>query len=373
MIYKQFKDLQLSSLGLGCMRLPQLPDNGGIDEAMTAQMVEYCMKQGVNYFDTAYIYHGGKSEVVMGQILSRYDRKSFYLADKFPGFDPTFFTKIPEIFEEQLGRCQVDYFDFYLCHNVCERNIDSYMDEEIGIIPYFLEQKAAGRIKHLGFSTHAELPALERFLEAYGEHMEFCQIQLNFVDYKFQKAYEKIEILEKMGIPVWVMEPLRGGKLARETENMAEIREKHPDFSPVRWSFRFLKSIPTVTTVLSGASSLSQMQENISLFSENDPLSEEEMNALLSLSEKMTAGIPCTACRYCVKDCPMGIDIPSVIEMYNEHTFTGGGFLAPMRIKSIPKENRPSACIACGKCKELCPQCINIPEIMEKFAESIEK
>ena len=367
MIYKQFKDLQLSSLGLGCMRLPQLPDNGGIDEAMTAQMVEYCMKQGVNYFDTAYVYHGGKSEVVMGQILSRYDRKSFYLADKFPGFDPTFFTKVPEIFEEQLGRCQVDYFDFYLCHNVCERNIDSYMDREIGIIPYFLEQKAAGRIKHLGFSTHAELPALERFLEAYGEHMEFCQIQLNYLDWTWQKAEEKVALLRKYGIPVWVMEPLRGGKLAVLTERDKALLEEvcGKEEAPVSCAFRFLRNIPEVTMILSGMSDMDQLMENVATFSQEQIMEPEQFDAMAQLGKKMIEAVPCTACRYCTDYCPMSLDIPKLMRLYNEHRFTGSTYA----LNSLPEEKKPHNCLGCRQCEGFCPQNIPISEKMKELSK----
>ena len=369
MIYRDFKDKRLSMLSMGTMRLPVT--DGKIDEAHTAQMIELALKSGVNYFDTAWGYHGGESERVVGRILSSYPRDSYYIATKFPGYDLSNMGKVEEIFLKQLEKTGMEYFDFYLIHNVCELNIDEYLNPAHGTYEYLVEQKKNGRIKHLGFSVHGTTETMNRFLEMYGEHMEFCQIQLNWVDYEFQKAYEKLEILKERGIPVWVMEPLRGGKLAKETDAAKEFSKAYPDFSPVGWSYRFLKSVEGVTTVLSGASSLSQMKENIELFSKDDPLNDEEKEALLSLAKTMTKGIPCTACRYCVKNCPMGIDIPSVIAMYNEHTFTGGGFLAPMRLKSIPEQHRPAACISCGKCKELCPQCIDIPDIMEKFTKAV--
>lgn len=371
MLYRDFKDKKLSLLAMGTMRLPV--SDGKINREETAQMVDLAIKNGVNYFDTAWGYHGGESESVTGSILKNYPRDSYYIATKFPGYDLNNMGKVEEIFEKQLEKTGMEYFDFYLVHNVCEMNIDKYLDPAYGTKEYLLRQKENGRIKHLGFSVHGTTDTMNRFLEEYGEHMEFCQIQLNWIDYKFQKAEEKLQILERLGIPVWVMEPLRGGKLAKDNEAFTDIKEKYPDFSPVSWSYRFLKSIDTVTTVLSGASSIEQMKENIALFSEADALSEEQFNDLLALAEKMTQGVPCTACRYCVKDCPMGINIPEIIEMYNEYSFTGGGFLAPMRIKSIPKENRPSECISCGKCKELCPQSIDIPEIMKKFSEAVEK
>ncbi len=371
MLYRRFKDKDISLLSMGTMRLPVA--DGKINEEETALMIDAAIKGGVNYFDTAWGYHGGESERVVGKILNKYPRDSYYIATKFPGYDLNNMGKVEEIFSCQLEKTGMEYFDFYLIHNVCEMNIDEYLNPAHGTVDYLLRQKKQGKIRHLGFSVHGSWETMNRFLEAFGEHMEFCQIQLNWVDYKFQKADEKLEILKKLGIPVWVMEPLRGGKLAKDSDAFSGIREKYPAFSPVEWSYRFLKSTENIVTVLSGASSIEQMNENIRLFSEDDPLSREEMNDLFAVAEKMTAGIPCTACRYCVKDCPMGIDIPGVIEMYNEYTFTGGGFLAPMRIKSIPEENRPSACISCGKCRELCPQCINIPGIMKKFTAEIEK
>lgn len=371
MLYRKFKDKELSLLAMGTMRLPVTDSK--INEEETELMIDIALKSGVNYFDTAWGYHGGESERVVGKILNKYPRDSYYIATKFPGYDLSNMGKVEEIFNSQLEKTGMEYFDFYLVHNVCEMNIDEYLNPVHGTYEYLIKQKENGRIKHLGFSVHGSTETMNRFLAMYGEHMEFCQIQLNWVDIKFQKADEKLEILKKLGIPVWVMEPLRGGKLAVYTDAMKGMKEKYPDFSPVEWSYRFLKSIDSVTTVLSGASSLEQMKENIRLFSKNDPLNEEEKKDLEALAKSMTAGVPCTACKYCVKDCPMGINIPEIISMYNEHTFTGGGFLAPMKLKSIPEENRPSACIACGKCKELCPQCINIPEIMEKFTDEIGK
>lgn len=369
MLYRNFKDKKISLLSMGTMRLPT--ENGKINEEETAQMIEYALKNGVNYFDTAWGYHGGESETTVGRILRRFPRESYYIATKFPGYDLNNMGKVREIFEEQLKKTGMEYFDFYLIHNVCELNIDEYLNTSHGTYEYLVKQKENGRIKHLGFSVHGSTETMKRFLAMYAEHMEFCQIQLNFADIKFQKADEKLAILEELGIPVWVMEPLRGGKLAKETEDMAEIKKKYPDFSPLEWSYRFLKSIDAVTTVLSGASSLEQMKENVRLFSKDDPLDAEQMKDIISLGKLMTKGIPCTSCRYCVKDCPMGINIPEIIGMLNEHTFTGGGFLAPMKLKSIPEEHRPSACISCGKCKELCPQCIDIPEVMKKFTQTV--
>ena len=180
MVYKTFQDLKLSALGMGCMRLPVLNgDVAKVDEKAAAEMVGYAMAHGVNYYDTAWGYHSGQSELVLGKALAQYPRETFYLADKFPGYDLSNMGKVQEIFEEQLKKCGVDYFDFYLFHNVCEMNIDAYLDPQYGIFEYLMEQKKNGRIRHLGFSCHGNLPVLKRFLEAYGSHMEFCQLQIN--------------------------------------------------------------------------------------------------------------------------------------------------------------------------------------------------
>ena len=192
MIYKNFKDLKLSALGMGCMRLPVVDNNdSNIDEQKTAEMVGYAMKNGINYYDTAWGYHNGNSEIVMGNVLSKYPRENYYLATKFPGYDISNMDKVEQIFEKQLEKCQVEYFDFYLFHNVCEMNIDAYLDEKYKIFEYLMKQKQNGRIRHLGFSAHGSYDIMRRFLEKYGESMEFCQIQLNYIDWTFQNAKSK--------------------------------------------------------------------------------------------------------------------------------------------------------------------------------------
>lgn len=214
MIYKTFQDLRLSALGMGCMRLPLKGGDTEIDEHETARMVAYALEHGINYFDTAWGYHGGSSETVMGKVLSAYPRDRFFLASKFPGYDLGNMPKVQEIFARQLEKCQCGHFDFYLFHNVCELNIDAYLNKEYGILDHLLKQKEAGRIRHLGFSAHGSLDVMKRFLNAYGQHMEFCQIQLNYLDWTLQDAKAKVELLNAHHIPIWVMEPLRGGKLA---------------------------------------------------------------------------------------------------------------------------------------------------------------
>lgn len=375
MIYREFQNLKLSALGMGAMRLPVLDGRDDqVDEAAVAEMVAYAMEHGINYYDTAWGYHAGHSEGALGRALAAYPRERFCLADKFPGYDLANMDKVEEIFEAQLQRCGVTYFDFYLFHNVCEMNIDAYLDPRYGILDYLLEQKKKGRIRHLGFSVHGALPVMRRFLEAYGSHMEFCQVQLNYVDWTFQDAKAKVELLREYRIPVWVMEPLRGGRLARLSEEEARVlRGLRPEEEIPAWAFRFLQGIPGVTVVLSGMSNLEQLKENVQTFQEDRPLSPGEREALLGLGGSMVdkAALPCTACRYCVSHCPQGLDIPALLALYNEHCFTGGGFLAPMALSALPEDKRPGACIGCRSCEAVCPQQLKISEAMADFSAKL--
>ena len=375
MIYRDFQDLSLSALGLGMMRLPVFDgDENRINEAAAMEMVDRAMASGINYYDTAWGYHGGNSELVAGKALSRYPRDSFYLASKFPGYDLSNFGKTGEIFEKQLEKCQTDYFDFYLFHNVCEMNIDAYLDRSYGTFDYLIEQKKNGRIRHLGFSAHGDLDVMRRFLAAYGEHMEFCQLQINWFDWEFQKAKEKYELVQAMGIPVWVMEPLRGGKLVKlEEADLAKLQALRPDETAAGWAFRFVQSLPGVKMVLSGMSSMEQLEQNLATFSADEPLDEKEMETLLGIARDMAArtAVPCTGCRYCTSYCPMELDIPRLLELYNEHVFTGGGFLAPMVIATLPEEKRPASCLGCGACASVCPQGIDIPGALADFSDRL--
>ena len=375
MIYKDFQGMKLSALGMGAMRLPVSDgDDARIDEQAAAAMVDYAMAHGVNYYDTAWGYHNGNSELVMGKALGKYPRDRYYLADKFPGYDLSNMDKVEEIFERQLEKCGVSYFDFYLFHNVCEMNIDAYLDPKYGIYDYLMKQKKAGRIRHLGFSAHGSYDVMKRFLEAYGKDMEFCQIQLNYLDWKFQDAKAKTELLGEYGIPVWVMEPLRGGKLASlapaDEETLKKLR---PEEEIPAWAFRFLQSVPSVTVTLSGMSNMEQMQANIRTYEEEKPLNPREKEALLSIADSMVGKIalPCTACHYCVSHCPQGLDIPGLLSLYNEHCFTEGGFIAPMAMMAIPEDKRPGSCIGCRSCEAVCPQQIKISEAMADFAQKL--
>ncbi len=374
MIYSNFQDIKLSALGMGCMRLPMAADGKSIDKDATRQMVAYAMEQGINYYDTAWGYHDGQSELVMGEVLKAYPRDSFYLATKFPGYDLSNMDKVEEIFEKQLEKCQTDYFDFYLFHNVCEMNTDQYLDPQYRIYDYLMEQKRNGRIRHLGFSTHGSLETMKRFLDAYGKDMEFGQIQLNWLDWSFQNAEAKVQMLKEYNVPIWVMEPVRGGSLVTlEPEHEAKLKALRPDESIPAWCFRFLQSIPEVAVTLSGMSNFDQLKENIDTYSEAKTLNDGEMKELLEVARQMTAkkSLPCTKCRYCTSYCPMGIDIPWMIELYNEHIYSGGGFIAPMALGSVDEDKKPSACLSCKACEGVCPQNIKISDMMADFAAKI--
>lgn len=372
MTYNDFQDLKLSALGFGAMRLPVIDgDDNRPDEARVQEMVDYAMSHGINYYDTAWGYHGGNSEPVMGRALARHPRESFFLATKFPGYDLSNMPRVKEIFEQQLERLQVEYFDFYLIHNVCELNIDAYLDPQYGIYDYLLEQRRLGRIRHLGFSAHGSYEVIERFLAAYGPGMEFCQLQVNWLDWDFQKASRKVELIRQHGLPLWVMEPLRGGKLCSLAPQYAErLHALRPDETETAWAFRFLQSVDA-TMVLSGMSSLEQLQNNVQIFSEKKPLNAEERGVLTEIGHEMTAvgSVPCTACRYCTSHCPMELDIPALLALYNEHKFTKGGFIAPMALMSYPDDKKPQACLGCGSCAAVCPQQIDIPGTLADFCE----
>ncbi len=383
MIYKPFKDLQLSTLGLGNMRLPTTGDRSAIDPIKARQLIEYAYQNGINYFDTAYMYHGGNSEGFVGDVLRQYPRDSWYLASKMPGHSMRYadgklefvglMSGLPpvspeEIFETQLKRCGVDYFDFYLLHNVCETSYGIYTDPDLRMVEYFAEQKRLGRIRHLGFSAHGRAETIDRFLDTY-DCFEFVQIQLNYVDWVLQDGRKKAEVIGAHGLPVIVMEPVRGGKLAELDEpSSAPLKSARPGDSLASWAFRFLQSLPNIQVVLSGMSTMEQLQENIELFSRPDPTTPEENALLMGMVEELAELIPCTACRYCCDGCPQRLDIPKLISMYNEMKFDRP-FTLNFTLDAMEAAELPAACIACGVCTTLCPQDIDIPGIMERFAQ----
>lgn len=373
MIYNEINGASVSSLGMGCMRLPT-DENGEINVAATREMVAYAMKKGINYFDTAWGYHGGRSESVMGEVLSEYPRDSYHLTSKFPGFSIENMEKAEEIFETQLKKCRTEYFDFYLFHNLCESNVEWYLDPKYGLFDYLLKQKENGRIRHLGFSVHASLETMTRFLDAYGHALEFGQIQLNWLDWNFQDAKAKVKELNARGLSIIVMEPVRGGKLCTLDEKYEKrLRALNPNRTIPEWGFRFVQSVEGVAVTLSGMSNMEQLKENIATFETREALTETECEALFSVAGEMTSNgtLPCTACRYCVDNCPMGLDIPWLIELYNNQIYSEKGFRKPPAFRVLKDEKKPSACIACRACESVCPQNLRVSEMMADFTRRV--
>ncbi len=394
MIKNDFLGDEVARLGFGAMRLPVIDgDNSTIDQEQMSKMVDIAIENGVNYFDTAYPYHGGMSEVALGKALSRYDRNSYYLATKYPGHQTSDSYDPAAIFEEQLQKCGVDHFDFYLLHNVYEASIDIYTDEKWGIVDYFVEQKKLGRIRHLGFSSHGRPDNLRAFIE-YGARkyaeleksdpdtaklfasnnvMEFCQIQMNYLDWTLQDAAKKATILEVAGLPIVVMEPLRGGKLAKLGEDQASrLHGLDAERSTVEWSFRWLQAIENVKVILSGMSDISQVEENCRIFEDTKPLTAEEEAALMEVAESMKSGVPCTACKYCIDSCPRNIDIPMLLATFNDMQYDTS-FTISMQMDAVPIGQRAQDCISCRACTRMCPQGIDIPAALADLAAALEK
>ncbi|MBQ9421033.1 MAG: aldo/keto reductase [Lachnospiraceae bacterium] len=373
MIYRTMAGEKVSLLGFGAMRLPLLEDSKTIDEAQTQKMVDLAIENGVNYFDTAYPYHGGQSEFVMGRALKKYPRESFYLATKYPGHQISSSYDPAEVFEHQLKKCGVDYFDFYLLHNVNESSEPTYKDARWGIMDYFKEQKRNGRIRHLGLSSHGQPEMLEEFLDYMGDDVEFCQIQMNYLDWTLQDAKKKYEMLTARNIPVIVMEPVRGGKLAKLPEDAhAKLQQLKAGASDASWGYRWIQQYENVRVVLSGWSNLAQTEDNLRTFAEYQPLSEAENALLFDIAEQIKDAVPCTSCRYCCDGCPMGLNIPELIGKYNDFRMAAS-INVSMFIDQLPEDKKPSACIGCGMCERVCPQSIHIPEVMQKFSEMLAK
>ena len=375
MIQRNFQDMNLSLLGFGAMRLPLAGSDGNapVDENAVNEMICFAHEHGVNYYDTAYPYHNGQSERVIGRVLKQFPRESYYLATKYPGHQISSSYDPQAIFEKQLEKCRVAYFDFYLLHNVYENSIQTYTDPRWGIIDYFLEQKKKGRIRHFGFSSHGYIENLKQFLDQYGNVMEFCQIQMNYLDWSLQDAKAKYELLTERNIPVWVMEPVRGGTLAGLPKpHEQKLKTLRPEESVAAWAFRWLQTLPNVKMILSGMSNMDQVKDNVKTFMTKNSLDSNEIELLYEIASEMKNSLPCTACRYCCAECPKALDIPMLLGHYNEVRFSSV-FNIGMRMDAVPAEKLPSACIGCGKCSEICPQNIDIPLAMKEFAEALSK
>ena len=364
MIYHELAGERVSALGMGTMRLPVRGLLKSVDRAAAARVVDAAFEAGVNYFDTAYFYHLGKSEDFVGAVLPRRPRDTWHVATKYfyPGF-PNY----RKVFEKQLAKLHVDYVDFYLMHSLREPYFTRYLKS--GAVGWFADQQKAGKIRHLGFSSHARPENLAQVVE--WRRWEFAQIQLNYYDWNFGTARQEYEILRSHDIPIVVMEPLRGGKLANLPEvAMSQLRAVHPDWSAAEWGMRWLRRLPGVKVVLSGMGSEDQMADNAHSFSEGEVLTDAEEAVLFescgAVHELMAA--PCTACGYCTKNCPKKLDIPGMMDVYNEWRATGDE--GPVR-RAAEREDGFMQCVACSACRPQCPQSIEIPQLMDELKQVI--
>jgi len=384
MIYKEFKNLKLSSLGFGAMRMTGTSHGwGGAIHESAAEMIEYAYEHGVNYYDTSYFYHGGESERFLGKTLAQFPRDTWHLASKLPGnlmssgggkleVSGKTFSDPADVFEFQMERCGVDYFDFFMLHNMAESTYGVYTDEKLGIIDCLLEQKRKGRIRHLGFSSHGRADTIAKFLEYLDARncktdFEFAMIQLNYLDWVLQEAGKKYDVLTKHGLAVIAMEPVRGGRLANlGAKADAILKAARPGDSQAAWAFRYLQSLENLPVVVSGMSNPEQVKENVSLFSKHEPLTQSESALLRQIVEDITELVPCTTCGYCVDACPQKLNIPMLLTMYNEAGFEMGWYFRAA-LGALKAGEKPGACTSCGKCSPLCPQGIDIPDALKKF------
>lgn len=368
MQYKQFMDMNISTLGLGVMRMPEVEGQPGvIDREKGRALIRRAIEGGINYFDTAHIYQNGDSEKFLGEVLSDYPRASYHLATKFKVTDAK---DIKDMFFRQLQRCNTDYFDIYLLHNITNNTFDEYTASSNGYLDFLLEQQKEGRIRHLGFSTHGTPDVIQRVLDWH--HFDMAQIQLNYLDWSLIDAASQYRVLVDNNVPIWVMEPAKGGRLANLNSDAADIlKDVAPGRSLASWAFRYLFGLPGIQTILSGMSTMEQLEDNLATFSEGAPLSPGECQALDAATRAFmkNAGVLCSACRYCVPACPMELDIPLLIKGYNVLNTSGSTW----RAAGFDKAKGPENCIGCGSCAALCPQNIPIPEVMQKLIKSLEK
>ncbi|MBR3214376.1 MAG: aldo/keto reductase [Methanosphaera sp.] len=372
----------MKKMGFGMMRLPLTDENDlkSINQEEVNKMADIFMENGFNYFDTAYPYHDGLSEVALKKaVVERYPRESFVIADKLPLFLITKEEQLEQIFNQQLERCGVDYFDYYLLHNVSGFSEAGFID--VDSFSFVKKLKEDGKIKKIGLSTHANAEYLDNILKKHPE-IEFVQLQVNYLDWENDGVESRkcVEVAKKYNLPVIVMEPLKGGFLANIPPEAEKImKEYNPDASAVSWALRYVASMDEVFMVLNGVSSLEQMEENIKIMDSHEKLNQDEYEIISSVIDIINSKItvPCTKCNYCISTCPVNINIPKLFDFYNNQkieniqTFTAVGN-AYVNYSKIESNGIASECIQCGKCVKECPQHINIPEVMEDVKKTFE-
>ena len=376
---RQYRDtgVEVSLLGMGCMRLPKLdPEKPDIDYVKAQEIIDYAYSHGVNYFDTAYAYHGGQSETFIGQALKKYPRESYFLATKMPIWCVKKPEDVERIFNEQLQKCQVEHFDFYLFHAQDAGNFKKC--QEFGVYEFLSKMKAEGKIRRLGFSFHDKADVLEGLLEHHPE-VEFVQLQINYADWESESVQSRrcYEVARAHGKPVIIMEPVKGGSLAGLPEEVTgPFRRLHPDWSTASWGIRFAASLPGLVTVLSGMSNLDQVRDNLSVMKGFTPLGDEEQQAVAEVRAALDQipRVPCTECQYCVKGCPQGVDIPGIFKAMNNYLVYQNLTGARGNYSFATREGvRASDCIGCGQCEAACPQHIRIIDELQRSARLFDK
>lgn len=363
--------IRTSLLGFGCMRFPTNTDDS-INEEETLDMIDKAYQSGVTYFDTAYPYHGGKSEEVTGRALARYPRDSYYLATKLPIWEVKSVADAEHIFQEQLKRLQKDYVDFYLMHAL---NAGSWKTiKELDLLGYCEKLRAEGKIKYLGFSFHDEYAVFEEILTAYP--WDFCQIQLNYMDKDTQATLKGVELAKKLKIPMIIMEPIKGGSLAKlPYDGIDELFKKAlPEASTSSWALRYAGSFDNVKVVLSGMSTMAQVEDNLDTFAHFEPLNETEQRIIEQVADALNKRVQngCTGCRYCMP-CPAGVDIPRCFGIWNRyHIYENVNETKWSWTHNIEAEKKASNCIKCGKCEQACPQHIAIREDLACLQEELD-
>ena len=356
---------EVSLLGYGLMRLPlkDRRNQAEIDKEKAQELIDRAMAGGVNYYDTAWVYHQGMSERFAGEALKKYPRESYNLADKMPVWEVKSLDDAKRIFQEQLDRCQAEYFDFYLLHSLNGGAWPNVRDN--GALEYARKMREEGKVKYLGFSFHGDNKDLAVIADFGG--WDFAQIQLNYFDWD-DYSREQYEILTSHGIPVVVMEPLKGGELANlQPKTLEMLTNARPGTTAAQWAFEFIASLPNVLTILSGMTYMEHVEENLKTFSPIEPLNEEGKELLVKVKEfmKEEGKIPCTTCRYCTP-CPVGVAIPDIFKMYNNYRSSLVKWMSQREYFQLEKGSRADACVECGACLKKCPQKINIPEELKR-------
>ena len=394
---------KVSLLGFGCMRWPMIKDADGkdiIDQQAVNEMVDYALEHGVNYFDTSPAYLQGLSERAAGEALSRHPRSSYFIATKLSNFGDHSMEASIKMYEDSFKEMKTDYFDYYLLHAIGLGGRRAFQTRYVdnGMMDFLLKEKEKGRIRNLGFSFHGAREAFDSFMQMHdsGEFKwDFCQIEMNYIDWKHADGVRNVNAdylyaeLEKRGIPIVIMEPLLGGRLANVPVGISrQMKMREPDKSVASWAFRFCGTYPGVLCILSGMISMDPLLDNLKTFENFEPLTAEELVFMEEMAVQMKEFplVNCTDCKYCMP-CPWGIDIPGIFKHYNT-SVTNGSFAQSTEQKNyrklrnaylssydkaIPTVRQADHCIGCGQCLMHCPQSIAIPDELHRIDSYVEK